>query len=155
MTRVPTCSRRWLGIAARLIPDDGDGVGAIELGVIGYIARSLTEERASFAVVCSKGVAALDRHAAATSGIRFAELTPATQDGLLRELEEDRAPWFGPGASDFFELIRDLVIEGTFSDPRWGGNAGCAGWSLIGYPGPRFVWTEEDQRIQTISEETR
>ena len=49
----------------------------------------------------------------------------------------------------FFELVRRHLIEGMFGDPRWGGNAEGRGWALVGYPGPRLVWTEADQRLGT------
>ena len=34
----------------------------------------------------------------------------------------------------FFQLLRTHTIEGMFSDPMHGGNAGLIGWQLIGYP---------------------
>jgi hypothetical protein len=37
----------------------------------------------------------------------------------------------------FFNLIRTHTIQGTFSDPFYGGNANFVGWDLIGYPGAR------------------
>jgi gluconate 2-dehydrogenase gamma chain len=33
-------------------------------------------------------------------------------------------------------MLRSHTIEGMFSDPMHGGNAGLIGWQLIGYPGP-------------------
>jgi hypothetical protein len=39
-----------------------------------------------------------------------------------------------------FELVRRRTIEGTFAGP--------AGWALLGYPGPRAVWTAEEQAIE-------
>jgi hypothetical protein len=35
-----------------------------------------------------------------------------------------------------------------FGDPGWGGNTDCVGWDLIGYPGPRPVWSAADQQIE-------
>lgn len=34
-------------------------------------------------------------------------------------------------------------IEGMFSDPMHGGNAGLIGWRLIGDPGPRMSYRDE------------
>ena len=43
-------------------------------------------------------------------------------------------------------MLRLRAIEGYFGDPRWGGNAGRAGWAMLGYEGPRLVWSAYDQR---------
>ena len=43
-------------------------------------------------------------------------------------------------------MVRSHVIQGTFSDPFYGGNMNFVGWDLIGYPGVRTAVTENDQR---------
>jgi gluconate 2-dehydrogenase gamma chain len=40
-------------------------------------------------------------------------------------------------------LLRTHTIEGMFSDPMHGGNAGLIGWQLIGYPGPQMSYRNE------------
>ena len=42
-----------------------------------------------------------------------------------------------------FRLLRQHTIEGMFSDPMHGGNAGLIGWQLIGYPGPLMSYRNE------------
>lgn len=59
----------------------------------------------------------------------FGRLTPERQDEVLGRLE----------GTSFFELVRQRAIEGFFAGP--------AGWALLGYPGPRAVWTEDDQAL--------
>ena len=73
-------------------------------------------------------------------GVGFAELAGELQDALLRaaEAREDHT---------FFELVLAHAMEGMFGDPAHGGNKDGAGWKLMGYPGPRYVWTERDQRL--------
>jgi gluconate 2-dehydrogenase gamma chain len=51
----------------------------------------------------------------------------------------------------FFAQLRQRAIEGMFGDPAWGGNLAGVGWRLLGYPGPRLVWSAEDQRITEIA----
>ncbi len=80
---------------------------------------------------------------------RFVELDPPAQDAVLADVEQGRAPGVAGG---FFELLRRHVLEGMFGDPRWGGNADLVGWKLLGYPGPRFEWTEEEQRLDVVVE---
>jgi gluconate 2-dehydrogenase gamma chain len=43
----------------------------------------------------------------------------------------------------FFQLLRAHTIEGMFSDPMHGGNAGLIGWQLVGYPGPRMNYKDD------------
>ena len=62
-------------------------------------------------------------------------------------MENDTATGFSPSASAFFNLLRTHTIEGTFSDPYYGGNANFVGWNLIGYPGLRMGVSAEDQRM--------
>ena len=43
----------------------------------------------------------------------------------------------------FFALLRAHTIEGMFSDPMHGGNAGLIGWQLAGFPGPQMSHRNE------------
>ena len=38
-----------------------------------------------------------------------------------------------------------------FGDPAWGGNIDGVGSKLLGYAGPRLVWSVDDQRITEIA----
>ena len=91
----------------------------------------------------------LDALARAREGAGFAELEPGTQDRLLELVAAGGAP-DGEAMAAFFEILRTRAIEGFFGDPRWGGNAGRAGWALLGYEGPRLVWGADDQRLESI-----
>jgi len=37
-------------------------------------------------------------------------------------------------------------MEGLFSDPMYGGNRGLVGWKAVGYPGPFYTITPDDQQ---------
>jgi gluconate 2-dehydrogenase gamma chain len=129
--------------AARIFPSDDSGPGAREAGVVIYIDRQLA------------GPYGRDRHrythgpfeegvpeqgyqreanpqqvyrAALKDLAGFDRLSTAEQDQALTKIED----------TDFFKLLRAHTIEGMFSDPVHGGNAGMIGWQLIGYPGPRM-----------------
>ena len=134
--------------AARIFPSDTNGPGATEAGVVIYIDRQLAgpygrdryrytqppfedglpeqgyQGKATPREVYREGLAVL--------GQDFKGLTPAAQDARLREIE----------TTYFFRLLRQHTIEGMFSDPMHGGNAGMIGWQLIGYPGPYMSWSE-------------
>lgn len=137
-------------IAARLIPSDDAQGGAAEANAAAYIVRVLAGEHAAYGSAYSAGIDVLERHCAERFGASFVELDLVAQEELLAQVRAD-APWFGGGGEKFFELVRGHVIEGTFCDPRWGGNAGCVGWRLLGYGGPRLRWTAEDQEIGELS----
>jgi hypothetical protein len=124
-------------IVARLIPSDENGPGAAEAKVGRYIARALATEYAADYGDYARGLADVDRRAATAYAAGFLELAPDQQDAVLAQVE----------SSAFFELIRRHALEGMFGDPVHGGNADRVGWMLLGYEGPRLVWTEEDQQL--------
>jgi gluconate 2-dehydrogenase gamma chain len=46
----------------------------------------------------------------------------------------------------FLDIARIHTMEGLFADPIYGGNRDFAGWRAVGYPGPYYVYTEEEQQ---------
>jgi gluconate 2-dehydrogenase gamma chain len=132
----------------RLIPTDENGPGARESGVPVYFERSfagaLAKEKSAF----EAGLAAIDEFARTRFKAVFAELDAVKQDELLTAIEKNEAPGFTPDSRTFFLRLRQLTLEGMFSDPFYGGNRGFAGWDLIRYPGPRMAVSADDQRIK-------
>jgi gluconate 2-dehydrogenase gamma chain len=134
-------------IVARIIPSDETGPGAAEARAAHYIDRALAGPLRALRSTYAAGLAAIDENAQSAKGAPFARLSPLDQDALLRDMEANIAPGFASGASAFFNLLRTHTIEGTFSDPYYGGNANFVGWNLIGYPGLRMGVSPEDQRM--------
>jgi hypothetical protein len=68
----------------------------------------------------------------------------AVEAGVVEFVEQhwqpDEAVLAGELEGEAFESLRLLAIQGMFSRP--------AGWTLFGYPGPKAVWSEEEQRIR-------
>jgi hypothetical protein len=62
-------------------------------------------------------------------------------------MERNEAEGFLPDSLTFFNLVRAHTIQGTFSDPYYGGNANFVGWNLIGYPGLRLAVGAADQSL--------
>ena len=131
-------------IVERLIPTDDAGPGAREAHVSRYIERALATEYVSLLETYEAALAAVDAHAQAAHGRGFSALDAEQQDAVLGDLEAQRVPGAPPAC---FDLIRQHAMEGMFGDPRWGGNADHIGWQLIGYPGPKAVWTAEEQQL--------
>jgi hypothetical protein len=83
-----------------------------------------------------EGLAIVDERALAATGSLFSELPAAQQDALLPALD---APGVFPAdpvrGRHFFDLLVQHTLEGCFSAPEYGGNAGGAGWALLGIEG--------------------
>ena len=134
-------------ITARLIPTDDYGPGATEARATRYIDRALGGALAASLPVYREGLRAVDRFSETAAGGRFADLPADAQDGVLRAIEHGSAPGFAGGSAPFFAMVRSHTIQGTFSDPAYGGNEGFVGWELLGYPGVRTAVTPELQRM--------
>jgi gluconate 2-dehydrogenase gamma chain len=97
-----------------------------------------------------RGLQALDESARARSGLAFVDLTTDEQDLLVAAMSNGAALSFTqPSADSFFKMVRQHVIEGTFSDPVYGGNRDMVGWKLVGYPGAWRAYNDADLQGQT------
>ena len=129
--------------ASRIFPTDESGPGAKEAGAAIYIDRQLAgsyghdrfrytqppfeDAPAQFGYQGQATPRQIYREG--LKGLKHFHLLPfAEQDKALQEIE----------SSTFFSLLRQNTIEGMFSDPMHGGNAGMVGWQLVGFPGPRM-----------------
>jgi gluconate 2-dehydrogenase gamma chain len=133
----------------RIFPSDQNGPGAKEAGVVIYIDRQLAGPYGRDRYRYTKGPfvesvpehgyqgkdnpQTIYRNGLKQLGEDFADLDDAKQDDRLRAIEKTM----------FFRLLRAHTLEGMFSDPMHGGNAGLIGWQLIGYPGPVMSYRDE------------
>jgi len=132
----------------RIFPSDTTGPGAKEAGVVIYIDRQLAGPygRDNHRYTKPPFVQSVPEHGYQgkdtpreiyREGVRrlgdFVDLAPAERDQRLRAID----------TTTFFRLLRQHTIEGMFSDPMHGGNAGLIGWQLIGYPGPLMSYRDE------------
>ena len=136
-------------VTARLIPSDANGPGAKEARAAHYIDRALAGPLSNFRANYTTGLAALDAYARSKKGAPFAQLSAGDQDAVLTDLQSGSATGFPAASSIFFALVRSHTIEGTFSDPYYGGNANFIGWDLIGYPGVRTSVSASEQQMNT------
>src|SRR4030095_3334704 len=150
-------------ICARLIPSDENGPGArearaaryIEGGVSGALNTAAGGGRGGGGAAPAAGgaatireqyaaaLAAIEAHAITTKGNSFAKLAPADQDAIVTQLQNSQVPNAPTG---FFNTIRTHTIQGTFSDPFYGGNYNGIGWDIIKYPGVRTTVPAEYQQ---------
>jgi hypothetical protein len=126
-------------ITGRILPTDAEP-GAIEARCVNFIDKALAHEEAQARPLYALGVAGTQAVAQRRFARPFVALTPAEQDELLALLETGAASGWpeGPITSPaFFATVRAHTLIGFLADPKYGGNAGHAGWKLVGYPGPR------------------
>jgi gluconate 2-dehydrogenase gamma chain len=142
----------------RLIPSDELGPGAGEARgekfVEHMLRHSYTNEyrgqhnpHANLRDAYTHGLAALDASALQRHGLVFAKLSNEQQDGLLQAMQANEVSGFQPDSRSFFSLLRQHAIEGMFGDPCYGGNAHFAGWKLLGFPGVRLAFAEEETKL--------
>jgi gluconate 2-dehydrogenase gamma chain len=112
-----------------------------------FIDRALAGALKASHPTYTSGLAALNAYSQSSKGSPFTQLSPADQDAVLMDIQDNRATGFTGTPSQFFNLVRTHTIQGTFSDPYYGGNANFVGWDLIGYPGVRTAVTAEYQRM--------
>jgi len=141
----PTEAETLAAVCARIIPTDQSGPGAAEARAAEYIDRALGGWLAPSRDAYTAGLADIESAARARAGHRFIHLAPAEQDAVLTTLEQ----------TPFFALVRAHTIQGTFSDPAYGGNANFVGWDLIGYPGVRLNVTAADQHMGAAAKPVR
>jgi gluconate 2-dehydrogenase gamma chain len=143
-------------IAARIFPGDADDPGAREADVLTYIDRSLGGAYQELQTAYRRGLAELERLCADRHGASFVELTEESQDQIVGELDERFALLEAgePGVDDprlltlaeFFGMVRQHTLEGMFCDPMYGGNRGCVGWRLVGFPGAQWGYSADQMK---------
>jgi gluconate 2-dehydrogenase gamma chain len=132
-------------IAGRLIPGDADDPGAREARAVIYIDRAIAGYFAGLQVFYREGIVALDTLARA-HGDAFVSLSAEQQDDVLKVAENAANEKGSERLAQFFAVVREHVIEGTFGDPAYGGNRDAIGWRMIGFPGAQWGYTPEQMR---------
>lgn len=149
-------------ICSRLIPSDENGPGAREAKAARYIdwglggalntaaagargrgAGTAAVQTATVREQYAAALAAIEAYAVTTKGNSFSRLAPADQDAIVTLLQNSQIPNAPVG---FFNTIRTHTIQGTFSDPYYGGNFNGIGWEIIKYPGVRSTVPAEYQQ---------
>ncbi|MHC0551313.1 gluconate 2-dehydrogenase subunit 3 family protein [Salinicoccus sp. CNSTN-B1] len=152
----------------RIYPEDDNGPGAIALGVPYFIDRQMSgfygQNSQDYTMGPFKPMAS-DTHGLQAKLIRgdiflfglrrldevsnekhdkaFPDLDGEAQDEILKSFEAGDVDIKGVTSEFFFNLLRNMTIEGVYSDPAYGGNKDMQGWKMIEYPGPRMGWINE------------
>jgi gluconate 2-dehydrogenase gamma chain len=142
-------------ITARVIPGDAGNPGAKEAGAVIYIDRSLAGFFSHLQTFYREGIAEFDLTCRAKCGTSFLQLTEHQQDEFLRSIEGSLEKESVEGAlrsegksrlSQFFAVVYEHTLEGTFGDPIYGGNRGAVGWKMVGFPGAQWSYSDEQMK---------
>lgn len=160
-------------IVDTFLPKDEVGPGAVELGVVGFIDRRLSggyglnatffmagpygagtaEQGLQSALVPREtwrlGLAELQAHCLKSrGGRRFEALAYAERNALLHEIRDGKLDFASIPARAWLSQALNDAIEGYFSDPVHGGNAGMESWKMVGFPGPFRVYSQELEKYR-------
>jgi len=151
----------------RLIPTDAAGPGARSAGCAFFIDQQLAgafgtaakmyrngpwapgtpmqgyQLRQTPAELYRQGIAATEAYCNKTYQGRFATLTAAQQDEVLKGLDGGTIAFDTVPAKAFFEMLLQNTIEGFFGDPLYGGNRDKVGWKLVGFPGVAAYYADK------------
>lgn len=133
-------------IAARLIPGSAENPGAREAHAVVFIDRTLAGYASHLQVFYRLGIAALDALCLERHGHVFQRLSEDAQDAILREIEGSTELEQPSRLAQFFAVVHEHTLEGTFCDPKYGGNRDALGWRMIGFPGAQWGYTPEQLR---------
>jgi gluconate 2-dehydrogenase gamma chain len=81
------------------------------------------------------GIAAANLWSRKNYGKELDGLAPADCQAALKAMESGKADLGELSSKAFFAALLQIVMEGFFSDPIYGGNRDKASWKMIGYPG--------------------
>jgi gluconate 2-dehydrogenase gamma chain len=130
-------------LASRILPGDAADPGAHEAEAVIYIDRALAGFMRELQTFYRTGILDLDRYCGERTGREFVQLEAEQQDAIVGELERRAISDKSDPLGQFFEVIREHVVQGLFCDPLYGGNRGGVGWRLVGFPGAQWGYTAE------------
>lgn len=152
---------------ARLIPDEGDGMGARGADVAVFIDRQLAgpyghayrwymqgpwekgipgqgyQLRQTPGELYQTAIRDVDAWCRKNHGKGFIALSTDEQDDVLHGLESGDIKLAHVPSEAFFTMLWKNTVEGFLADPMYGGNRNFTGWKLVGFPGPRYNYVAE------------
>ena len=86
------------------------------------------------------GIAATNEWTRKVHGKDFDRLSGKDREAALKTLEQGKAELVGFNGKQFFDALLNIVMEGFFSDPIYGGNKDKVSWKMVGFPGLPAVY---------------
>ncbi|QQK81093.1 gluconate 2-dehydrogenase subunit 3 family protein [Salicibibacter cibi] len=157
----------------RIFPEDENGPGAIALGVPYFIDKQLAGSWGLNAKEYMRGPfqegepeqgyqSRMRRNELFIVGLRrinevseeqwqekFVDIEIEQQDEVLMAFDNGDVEMKGASSALFFSLLRNVTLEGVYSDPLYGGNRNMEGWRMKEYPGaqPAYINVIEDEEF--------
>jgi len=88
------------------------------------------------------GVVATNAWTRKVYGKDFDRLAAKEREDALKVLEQGKAELDDFDGKIFFEAVLQIVMEGFFADPIYGGNRNKVSWRMIGFPGLPAVYSK-------------
>lgn len=140
-------------VMGRLLPADDTMGGAKEAGAHFYVERQLRGRYAPHLATYQHGLNAIAAAVGDANPNNVSDWSASRLDATLTAMADGRfnseTVHLADGGREFFALVHQHMIEGTFADPMHGGNWDFIGWRLIGYPGVRLNYSKNEQAIGT------
>lgn len=162
----------------RIYPEDDNGPGAIGLGVPYFIDKQLAgpygankfdymkgpvqevKVASSYQTLMSRGevfiegIRKLNAESLKSYDEKFYDLEGEQQDEILTAMEDGEIDLRGVEGHTFFNLLRQMTIEGAYADPLYGGNKDMMGWKMKEHPGIRPGYSDliEEEEFQLIEQ---
>ncbi len=134
-------ARTVLAISEQIIPSDQDP-GAMYAGCTNFIDKQLVGPYRRFQSAYRAGIAGVQETSFVMFGNRFESLAWDNQTAVLKALEAGKSPgatWEKRSPAEFFEMIRDHVMQGYYGSPRHGGNRDFVSYRMIGLDFPQII----------------
>ena len=134
-------------MTARIIPGSPGNPGAKEAGAVIYIDRALAGFFSPLQTFYREGIAEFDRLSRSRFGSGFLGLSESQQNDFLRSIEGSLGDERLGKLSQFFAVVYQHTLEGTFGDPIYGGNRDGVGWKMVGFPGAQWSYSPEQMKL--------
>jgi gluconate 2-dehydrogenase gamma chain len=81
------------------------------------------------------GIAAANAWTRKTYGKDYDLLPARDREAALKTMEQGKAQLGALSSRQFVDALLDIVMEGFFADPMYGGNRNKVSWKMVGFPG--------------------
>lgn len=129
-------------ICDRIIPEDKNGPGAKQAGVIYYIDKQLYEVFEDDQQTYRNGLKAIDASCHLLHSSYFEDLDVNSRNLFLEKMEQNDLPgdyWKDQQASGLFSLIIKHSMQGFYGPPRHGGNKNYISYKMMDLDYPYVV----------------
>ena len=130
-----------IALCEQIIPADKDP-GATDAGVVYYIDNQLGRYLSDKLPVYRKAIATLQALVMEENNMRFEELSPDTQVGIMKKMEQNNYypdKWEETSSSQFMRMLVQHTMQGFYGPPRYGGNKDFVSYRILKLDYPLLI----------------